>query len=81
MAGVLKTILDNLKSPEQAATFLGTPTKQEACPLGRYGEVDDGRRKYPDEFGGAAGENEEAVDSHLSSRGSYRSWPSSWLWF
>src|SRR5690606_14313030 len=53
------------ESPEQAATLAGTRAEQEARSHRQLGEVDEGRRKYPDEFSEAAAENQEAFDDHL----------------
>src|SRR5690606_1530122 len=52
-------------SPEQAATFAGTGAEQEARSHRQLGEVDEGRRKYPDGIDEATAENEEPADAHL----------------
>jgi hypothetical protein len=53
------------ESPEQAATFAGARAEQEARSHRQLGEVDERHGRYPDEFGEAATQNEEAVDGHL----------------
>src|SRR5690606_16339503 len=48
------------ESPEQAATFAGARAEQETRSHRQLGEVDEKHGRYPDEFGEATAENEEA---------------------
>ena len=64
-SGSLGENLGEPENPERATTFAGKGVEQEARSHRQLGEVDERHGKYPDEFGEAATQNEEAVDGHL----------------